>query len=237
MLRISMTRNRRPLSSKARHRFLLFVIAALAASLMACSQEPPPPLETAVVADQPGDTAAVPAAKESSTEADIWWQRMQQLCGKAYLGTLVSADAADADLADQAMVMHARRCQEDSMEIPFHIGDNRSRTWVLTRTAEGVKLEHDHRHSDGSPDVVTLYGGHTRDQGSADVQSFPADEYSKKLFLANGLEASVDNVWSMEIVPGERFSYILRRPERHFQADFDLGEPVESPPAPWGATP
>ena len=186
------------------------------------SEAPPPALETESVTEV------------EASPAEQWWSRLEALCGQAFEGKLVSQDEADRELADQNMTMHVRRCEEDRLEIPFHIGDNRSRTWVLTRTATGIQLQHDHRHEDGSEDEVTLYGGQTDVPGSESMQHFPADDYSKQLFETHGLDVSVANVWSMEVVPGERFSYVLRRPQRHFQADFDLGRPVEPPPAPWG---
>lgn len=44
------------------------------------------------------------------------------------------------------------------------------------------------------------------------------------------------NVWLMQIDPGERFSYYVRRlaTERYYHFEFDLTEPVDAPPAPWG---
>ena len=174
-----------------------------------------------------------PSAAPASPQ-DAWWNSLRALCGKAYAGELVSDDEADAALAGEPMTMHVRRCDARRIEIPFHIGENRSRTWVLTRTDGGIQLQHDHRHEDGSADAVTLYGGHTVDPGTASVQRFPADAYSKTLFAANGLEVSTANVWSMELVSGERFSYILHRPGRHFRADFELGRAVPAPPVPWG---
>ena len=180
----------------------------------------------------PPPSAPTEDVAESST--DLWWQRVHELCGKAFAGRLVSNDEADASFSDQPMTMHVRKCEPERIEIPFHVADNRSRTWVLTRKAETIHLQHDHRHEDGSEDQVTLYGGLSTDEGSAEAQNFPADEYSIRLFKENELSASVANTWSMEIVPGERFSYILRRPERHFQVDFDLHQAVEPPPAPWG---
>ncbi len=134
----------------------------------------------------------------------------------------------------QPLVMHVRRCDDTRLEIPFHIGDDRSRTWVLTRTATGLRLQHDHRHEDGSPDVMTLYGGQTTSEGTEMTQEFPADDYSKELFLANNYRDSTANVWTMEIAAGERFAYSLRRPSRHFRAEFDLRRPVDPPPPPWG---
>ena len=203
-------------------------LAALLALTMACAENSSPP-------DEPSDTPAEPEQSASKpAAADVWWDHLDALCGQAFAGKLTSEDPADAPFVGQSMTMHVRRCEPERLEIPFHVGENRSRTWVLTRTEQGLRLRHDHRHEDGSEDVVTLYGGYAEGPGTQVVQDFPADEYSKKLFVDNELNVSVANVWSMEVVPGERFSYILRRPERHFQVDFDLGQAVDPPPAPWG---
>ena len=80
--------------------------------------------------------------------------------------------------------MHVRKCSDSSLEVPFHVGKDASRTWIITKTGSGLSLKHDHRHKDGSHDVSTMYGGHTLDAGWDQVQSFPADEYSKQLFIA-----------------------------------------------------
>jgi hypothetical protein len=56
------------------------------------------------------------------------------------------------------------------------------------------------------------------------------------MFERGGLSASVSNTWAMEIESGKRFLYELSRPGgRLFQVEFDLGQQVELPPAPWGA--
>ena len=183
---------------------------------------------------------ATPLAAETAGSAesslDDWFAQVHSLCGKAYEGKVTTDEPGGGDDAwsTQRLVMHVRSCGDEELAIPLHVGDDRSRTWVLTRTDEGVLLKHDHRHEDGSADAVTLYGGlgTANEVGSLD---FPADEETKALFVREGLDVSVDNVWTMEIVPGERFSYILRRPGRHFQIDFDLTQPVDAPPPPWGS--
>jgi len=206
----------------------LFIRCALiaVALLPACAKSPD--------STPTASTDGAPAPAAEGPPAEAWWSHVSALCGKAFAGRLTSEDAVDADFADATMVMHIRRCEPARLEIPFHVDENRSRTWVLTRTDRGIQLQHDHRHEDGSKDVVTLYGGHTEEPGTEVSQYFPADDDSKQLFEANELNASVANVWSMEIVPSKRFSYILRRPERLFQVDFDLGQEVDPPPAPWG---
>jgi hypothetical protein len=57
-------------------------------------------------------------------------------------------------------------CKPGEIAIPFAVGDNRSRTWVITRTDAGVRLKHVHRHDDGHEDKVSRYGGDTVNEGS-----------------------------------------------------------------------
>jgi hypothetical protein len=159
-------------------------------------------------------------------------------CGKAYAGKLVSSDAADADMAGRAMVVHFRECSPERMAIPFHVQAedgtwDRSRTWLITRTDAGLRLKHDHRHEDGTSDAVTMYGGDTADSGTAGAQDFPVDATSIALFRANDLQASVTNVWRVE-VDAASYTYQLSREGRLFRVAFDLTAPVEAPPAPWG---
>ncbi len=166
---------------------------------------------------------------------DGFFARLSALCGRAFEGRVVSSDAADREMASSRLVMHVRGCTEREIRIPFHVGENRSRTWVVTRTATGLRLKHDHRHEDGSEDALTQYGGDTVSEGTASRQEFPADAFSREMFVRTGRAVSVPNVWAMEVEPGRTFAYELRRPGRHFRVEFDLGRPVAAPPPPWGA--
>ncbi len=161
-------------------------------------------------------------------------------CGKAYAGRIVAnlpPPAAPDAFEGKPLVMHVRGCDDPKRElkVPFHVGDDHSRTWVLTRTASGLRLKHDHRHEDGSEDAVTMYGGDTDTPGTAQRQEFPVDAESIAMFEQEGLNASVTNTWAMDIEPQRRFLYELSRPGgRLFQVEFDLTTPVALPPAPWG---
>ena len=164
---------------------------------------------------------------------DDFFHAISELCGKAYSGT-VTVDNSDSDsFANKKLIMHVRRCDETQLQIPFHVGEDASRTWLITKTGSGLSLKHDHRHSDGTEDTLTQYGGHTVDAGWAQVQSFPADQYSKELFVENAIPQSVGNTWQMYIYP-EQFTYRLIRQGREFRVDFDLTRPIEAPAAPWG---
>ena len=180
-----------------------------------------------------GSCATTPAP----SPADQWFARLSALCGRAFEGRLVSTDPADASFAGQKLVMHVRHCSEREIRIPFHVGADRSRTWVVTRTASGLRLKHDHRHEDGSSDALTMYGGDSGGPGTSVRQSFPADAESIALFTAQGRAVSNINVWAME-VGDTHFAYELRRPpgagQRFFRVEFDLTSPVAPPPPPWG---
>lgn len=138
---------------------------------------------------------------------------------------MVSADAADADMASKRLVMHVRDCAPREVRIPFAVGDDTSRTWIVTRTQGGLRLKHDHRHEDGTKDELSQYGGDTASAGTATRQEFPADDFSKELFRTKGNPASVDNIWAME-ASDALFAYELKRPQRFFRIEFDLTGPI-----------
>jgi hypothetical protein len=175
-----------------------------------------------------------------------FWEALSSHCGKAYAGALVSDEEPDADMRGAEMAMHVRECSDSRIAIPFHIRQadgawDRSRTWLLTRTESGLRLKHDHRHEDGSSDAVTMYGGDTADEGAARAQDFPVDEESVAMFLREGLDVSVTNVWRVEVDPAgtadARFAYQLTREgenARLFRVEFDLTSEIDPPPAPWG---
>ena len=175
------------------------------------------------------------ASCDRPSPGNEFFARLTALCGQAYEGRMVSTDEGDAAIASQSLVMHVAQCGMEQIRIPFHVGENRSRTWVVTTTPAGLRLKHDHRHEDGMPDAVTQYGGDTVAPGTATRQEFPADAFSREMFVANDLAVSVDNIWAVEVDPGKIFAYELRRENRFFRIEFDLTKPVPAPPPAWGA--
>jgi len=179
----------------------------------------------------------------ANAPSDAFMSAVAAHCGKAFEGRIAvnepKTDAPDP-FEGKRLVMHVRGCEDPAHElrIPFHVGDDHSRTWVLTRTEHGLRLKHDHRHEDGSPDAVTMYGGDSKPPGTAQRQSFPVDSDSVAMFRKADMLASVQNTWAMDVEPDQRFVYELTRPGgRHFQVVFDLSKPVALPPAPWGSEP
>ncbi len=164
---------------------------------------------------------------------DNFFNSIKKHCGKAYEGKVTVDNASESSFANKKLVMHVRRCTDSQLQVPFHVGEDASRTWIITKTGSGLSLKHDHRHEDGTNDKSTMYGGHTLDAGWGNMQSFPTDQYTKELFVKQGIPQSVDNTWQMYIYP-DKFTYRLIRQGREFRVDFDLTKPINSPKAPWG---
>lgn len=201
------------LAQHRRTRSAILALSACVLALCACSHAPAP----AAVGPQATFMAA-----------------LRELCGKTFAGGLVSRDAVDADMAGKPMVMHVAVCDHTVVRVPFHVGDDRSRTWVISETANGLRLKHDHRHEDGTEDELTQYGGDTTEMGTSTRQSFPVDAFSKALFDRTGRQVSMTNVWAVEVEPGRMFAYELRRENRFFRVEFDLSRAVEPAPPAWG---
>lgn len=178
-----------------------------------------------------GCTAGTPRDTPLANEQERFWAALASHCGQAFEGRVVEDTTDNPDFAKTPLVMHVRVCESGRILVPFHVGPDRSRTWVFTRTDAGLRLKHDHRHEDGSEDEITQYGGDTRGPGTATRQEFHADAFTASL-----IPAAATNIWTVEIVPGVRYAYALRREgtDRRFRVEFDLTRPVDPPPAPWG---
>ncbi len=157
------------------------------------------------------------------------------LCGKSYTGAITenSPEQSSDPFVGKALIIHVRDCEPDVVRIPLHVGDDRSRTWVLSEQPGGLQLKHDHRHNDGTADTLTMYGG-TANVFSATRAEFPADAESIALFKSEGRLPSIDNTWSLTHIPGEALTYRLQRPNRVFEIRFDLSRTVPEPPPAWG---
>ena len=169
------------------------------------------------------DTTGLTATQEA------FWEEISQHCGKAYAGSFVG-QPVPAGFEGQEMKMYVMSCDENVIKIPFYVGEDRSRTWVLTKTDKGILLKHDHRLEDGTPDEETMYGGHTSHGGAENVQFFPADQETVDM-----IPGAAANLWWITIDKSQ-YSYNLRRVTgpNIFSVVFDLENPIEVPELPWG---
>lgn len=167
-------------------------------------------------------------AAEPDTQ-QLFLNRIKALCGKSFEGQ-VTAGKGNDDFSKNRLIMHVRSCEPNRIRIPFFVGEDRSRTWILTDENGRIQLKHDHRHEDGTEDKVTQYGGLTPNAGTDSIQMFPADDFTRISY-----PHTANNVWWITINENE-FTYNLRRigSDRVFTVTFDLTKEVDAPKAPWG---
>lgn len=162
------------------------------------------------------------------SSADTFFERLSTLCGKSFGGKLVAGNESDASFAKATLQAHARECSAREIRIALDVGEDRSRTWIITRTDTGLRLKHRHMLKDGTEDPISQYGGDTLTAGTASRQEFPVDEFSKAMFTKDGRSVSNTNVWAFEVEPGQALVYELARPGRLFRVSFDLSKPLGS---------
>ncbi len=177
-------------------------------------------------------TFSLTATADTAPQSQFF-DSLSALCGQAFEGEIVIDNAPPSPFTTAKLIMHVRSCTDNELQIPFHVGDDASRTWIITKTHKGLQLKHDHRHEDGSSDVMTMYGGHTIHEGWPQVQTFPADNETKELFVREAIPQSITNTWQIYIYP-KFFTYRMARAGREFRVDFDLNKPVSLPPIAWG---
>ncbi len=155
--------------------------------LSACEKKPTPP-----------DTAQ-----------QSFFANLKTLCGQVFTGASTFPDDPEHDFAGKLLVADFSACEDQEIRIKFAVGEDHSRTWVVTESVKGLLLKHDHRHEDGTPDEVTNYGGWATDQGTDWLQYFAADEETAEL-----IPAASTNVWMLKYEPSTQvLTYDLHRNE------------------------
>lgn len=148
---------------------------------------------------------ALGAAGTSGGSRHDFFEILAGWCGATFEGQ--SSFPLDGPFAGQLLAATIAECDETELRIPFAVGEDRSRTWIITRSSEGLLLKHDHRHEDGTPDEITMYGGWATADGSARSQSFAADGHTKAL-----IPEAESNVWTISVSEdGSELTYYLER--------------------------
>jgi hypothetical protein len=159
--------------------------------------------------------------EESNQQAFV--ANLARFCGQSFAGRQVFIAEGRESWAERSMTMHVSLCEGGHIHIPFHMDEDHSRTWMFIQENGRLRFRHDHRHPDGTPEDVTLYGGYADALGTPFTQNFPADE-----FTCETIPPSCNATWTVSISPDlTTFSYQLKNfGELLFQADFNLANPL-----------
>jgi len=157
--------------------------------------------------------------QQSANQQELYFNNLLALCGQSFIGkTVFPKDASDPFVGVELEIKFAS-CSEKEIRVPFRVGEDTSRTWVISKTSQGLLLKHDHRHKDGTPDEVTMYGGNSDLMGNALTQNFHADKATEKM-----IPAAKTNVWQLSFDQSKsRLTYYLERhAKQRYKAIFEL---------------
>lgn len=157
----------------------------------------------------------------ADTPQDKFFASLFSQCGETFIGESTFPDDPGQPLVDTELNATISTCTEEMIEIDLvRGGDTWHATWVLEMREEGLHLSHDHQgeqaESELAEDHHTGYGGYADERGSANVQYFPADEYTAEMIP----EAST-NVWMIKLNPDQgTLVYSLERNQKpRFRAE------------------
>jgi hypothetical protein len=169
----------------------------------------------------------LPAAAQAQDARDQF-ATLKSLCGQQFDGVLVYPKDPQHDFAGKRLQADFA-CSDRQIKQCVPVGEDVAHL-IISRTPTGLALQHDHRHADGTPDAVTMYGGMASTTGSALSQSFLADDYTARLVKGP------PRMWTISVsADGTTLTYHLERdaqpratvvfkPQRRFK--------LSAPPAP-----
>ena len=161
-----------------------------------------------------GEKTDITPQLDPETTQEEFFSNLFEECGETFSGEATFPDDESHELVGENLMATIQTCTEEEIRIALAADGDQSRTWVISRTDNGLHLRHDHTDTDGSPSDTTGYGGYATDEGSEIRQYFAADDST-----ANMIPEAETNVWMMEI-EGDQFTYYLERNnEPRFRAE------------------
>lgn len=165
--------------------------------------------------DASGEMDPAPEMEEIDAR-QAFFANLASLCNETFSGEATFPEEPDHELVDVELTARVAECTDEEIRVPFHAGEDESRVWVISQTASGLHLRHDHRYPDGTPHETTDYGGFANDRGTPTRQYFDADSLTVEM-----LPEAETNVWMIEYVEAEEklIYYLERHGEPRFRAE------------------
>jgi len=157
------------------------------------------------------------SANANEKSQNAFFKSLSSLCQQRFEGKMTYPEQGLTSFENK--VLHARfiHCSESQIKVSFEVGDDKSRTWLISKTNKGLELKHDHRHMDGTEYDINLYGGLAKKGGTVLSQSIAANKATAK-----AIPAAKTNVWTLSLsedMQNLRY-YLERHSEPRFNADF-----------------
>lgn len=161
-----------------------------------------------------GEETDITPQIDADNAQEEFFANMFELCGETFSGEATFPEDTSHELVGEQLMATIQTCTEEEIRIALNAGGDTSRTWVISRTDDGLHLRHDHANPDGTPHDTTGYGGFATDEGTATQQYFAADDTT-----ANMIPEAESNVWMLEIENNQLTYYLERNDQPRFRAE------------------
>jgi len=161
-----------------------------------------------------GEQTDITPQIDGDTAQEEFFANLFELCGETFSGEATFPEDTSNELVGADLMATIQTCTEEEIQIALSADGDQSRTWVISRTENGLRLRHEHVNPDGTPHDTTGYGGYATDEGSATRQYFAADDST-----ANMIPEAETNVWMLDIGNDQLTYYLERNNEPRFRAE------------------
>lgn len=167
---------------------------------------------------------APPAGADPLAAQRAFFDEIRSLCGQTFGGRTILAEETDTTFEPARLYFTVEECGDNELRMPFVVGEDDSRTWILRMEDDGLSFLHEHLRPDGTEYENSGFGGHASDEGSADFQHFP------DFHATDETPAAERRVWRLRLDrEHEIFHYYLDRGGRPaYRLVFHLGPPSPS---------
>jgi hypothetical protein len=95
-------------------------------------------LWTLLIAPLPAQSQGKNARSVKLVTQKAFFNNIRKMCGQRFEGVTEFPQNADHPMVGKKLLMFVESCTEKEIRIPFHVGDDKSRTWILTFGEQGL---------------------------------------------------------------------------------------------------
>ena len=150
------------------------------------------------------DTDLTPTIEAETVQGEFFANLFEN-CGETFSGQAAGVQEPGEDLSGETLIATFQTCTEEEVQIALAANGNALRTWIVSRSDDGLQLN---LRSDNAGDPTmapTGFGGAVTDIGSAMSQSFAANDSTEEAM--NTMDAGI---WTLEL-ENNQFSYALEQ--------------------------
>jgi hypothetical protein len=150
------------------------------------------------------DTDLTPTVEAETVQGEFFANLFEN-CGETFSGQVSEMQETQNDISGETLIATFQTCTEEEVQIALAENGNALRTWIVSRSDDGLQLNLRNANAGDPTMEATGFGGMANDEGSANSQVFEASDST-----AEAMGDTDAGVWTLGIEDGQ-FSYALEQ--------------------------